>query len=209
MSIHAALEEIPVDKSYEYIQDYFSEDRPFSGAHFNSFRHEPGTDNKITLADIYSVNLLALDVPGSAGLKILDQDAEQISELLSEIPDTPLGDLSDAEFEKHLGRDSAAMTLWRLLIKYKGMGVARVSKLMARKRPHLIPIRDSIVARVAKFRNKDNDWELWWKALEGNKELENRAENLRQAVKQPNLSTLRVFDILLWYSGREGIHSKE
>lgn len=208
MSLHTAIKDIPESTRTEYIKDYFSENgRRYSGAHFNSFQFDPQATDRVTVADLYSVNLLALDIPGAAGLAILNEDAQEITDLLAEIPDKPIGELSTEEFDEHLGAKSAAMKLWKLLRRYKGLGAARVSKLMARKRPHLIPIRDSIVVRVAGFDSNDNDWVLWWKTLRGNEELEAEAERLRQVVNQPNLSTLRVFDILLWYSGRDGMHA--
>src|SRR5690625_700709 len=211
MSLHSALEKIVKTRGTEYITGYF--DRGISGAQFNSFRSDPEASNRIPLADLDSVNLLALSVPWAAGLAILGTNADRITDLLTQIPDRPLGTLEKPEFEKHLGPKSAAMDLWRLLRgkgrrEYDGMGPARVSKLMARKRPHLIPIRDSIVVRVAGFKDRDNDWELWWQTLRENEELESQAERLRQAAKQPELSTLRVFDILLWYHGKYGTDAK-
>ncbi|GAA4479669.1 hypothetical protein GCM10023190_23190 [Enteractinococcus fodinae] len=207
MSILSALQEIPNNDRISYLQDYFSPDTPtYSGAHFNSFQVSEKSSNQMTLADLYSVNLLALDIPGSAGLSILGTDAASITGLLKEIPDEPIGKLTDTEFAAYLGKESAAWQLWKLLKSYHGMGIARVSKLMARKRPHLIPIRDSIVARVAKFKSGDDDWHLWWKTLHDNPEIETQVECLRKEVDQPTLSTLRVLDILLWYSGKSGIH---
>lgn len=69
---------------------------------------------------------------------------------------------------------------------------------MARKRPHLIPIEDSVVDHVTQ-RGKRDSWEMWWQAFwEGGGYLEARADQIRAAVDRPDLSTLRVFDVMLW-----------
>lgn len=58
---------------------------------------------------------LEVDVPIGAGLSILGEKAEEISELLSLIPNVSLRSLSKEEFERYLGQDSPAMKLWRIL----------------------------------------------------------------------------------------------
>src|SRR5699024_6021951 len=105
------------------------------------------------------------------------------------------------------GPNSAAMQLWSILFRQHKVGVTRASKILARKRPHLIPIYDSVVKRGIEQQHSDNEWRLWWEALTIDDYLENRAEHLRQAIDRPELSTLRVLDVLLWYSGTYGIHA--
>lgn len=73
---------------------------------------------------------------------------------------------------------------------------------MARKRPHLIPIEDSVVDRVVQMGRQDS-WQLWWETFaEAGDYLETRAERLRESVNRSDLSTLRVFDVLLWSWGK-------
>ena len=82
------------------------------------------------------------------------------------------------------------------------MGRTRVSKLMARKRPHLIPIEDSVVNRVIGTDAKDT-WKEWWHALTTDPEpLTSMAGTVRDAAKIPELSTLRALDIVLWMKGK-------
>lgn len=201
MSIRTAIESIPSDQGNAYIQKYFSPEAPYAGAFFETLGAEDSPDNVYTPSDFYALMCLEVDVPIAAGLSILGNDAETIRELLAQIPNTPLGSLTKAEFEQHLGPDSSAMQLWRILRSYKGIGATRASKLMARKRPHLIPIRDSVIQRVADFDRRDDDWLLWWEALTQDDELEHRAQELRDAAQRQHLSTLRTLDVLLWMSG--------
>lgn len=89
-----------------------------------------------------------------------------------------------------------------------GIGPTRASKIMAWKRPHLIPINDRVIREVIDKRPSESDWELWWDALTFDDYLENHAQELRESIDQPELSTLRVLDVLLWMSGTKGFHSK-
>ena len=74
---------------------------------------------------------------------------------------------------------------------------------MARKRPHLIPIEDSVVNRVIGLGRGGDSWRLWWEAFQAEGDyLEERATKLRAAIGRPELSTLRVFDVMLWMWGK-------
>lgn len=73
---------------------------------------------------------------------------------------------------------------------------------MARKRPHLIPIEDSVVDRVIK-RGRGDSWRMWWEAFDAEGDyLEERATKLRGEIGRPYLSTLRVNDVMLWMRGQ-------
>lgn len=59
-----------------------------------------------------------------------------------------------------------------------------------------------MVDRVVQLGRRD-DWQLWWETFdEAGEYLERRAERLRQSVNWPDLSTRRVFDVLLWSWGK-------
>lgn len=144
---------------------------------------------------------------------ILISEAEELNGYLARITSKSLGSLSPDEFEEHLGDDSAAVKLWNALRRNSkptdekwNVGPTRASKVMARKRPHLIPINDRVIRRVIDKKPSQNDWRLWWEALSGDDELERRAQALRAAINKPELSTLRVFDVVLWMSGTKGLH---
>lgn len=95
----------------------------------------------------------------------------------------------------------AADELWNLLIEIDGMGPTRVSKLMARKRPKLIPILDS---RVRQFYESDTKafWLPLGRALR-DEEGRLRIDALRPgATKEGAVTTLRLLDIAIWMSYR-------
>ena len=62
--------------------------------------------------------------------------------MLSDIPsDVPLWEATDEQLAKR----SSAWRLWDRLMDIPGVSTARASKLLARKRPHLMPILDSVI----------------------------------------------------------------
>lgn len=192
----------------ELIRPYYDSPRPFTGAYFELLGSDESRPDEFTAADLYAVSTLSVSVPIEAGIAILHSEAELFNNLLGQIPDRSLGKLSRQEFDAIMGQGSPALSLWDRLRRNGsherrwGVGPTIASKIMARKRPGLIPIEDSVLDRVLD-RGKKNSWEMWWEALhDGGEKLENRAEEIRAAVKRPDLSTLRVFDVLLWRWGK-------
>ena len=140
--------------------------RDYTGSHFESIGAQAGTEDVVTAADLYSVLTLSVEVSARAGIAILGAEASEFNGLLEHVPNVAIGALSEPEFEKHLGPESKAMELWDLLRRNRpgdsrwGLGPTTTSKIMARKRPHLIPIEDSVVDRVIN-RGRGHSWRLW------------------------------------------------
>lgn len=206
MSIRTAIESIPDTQGTEYLREYFVSPQ-FTGAHFNSLAVDAKSPDTFTAGDLYAVSTLSVTVPVQVGIALLENQPSEFDELLQQIPQEKLQSLSPDEFKKHLGAESPAQQLWDLLRrnaagdKRWGIGPTTASKMLARKRPHLIPIEDSVVDRAIE-RGRRSSWELWWEALREDDYLENRAESLREQIDRPELSTLRILDVLLWMSAR-------
>lgn len=214
LSITSTLNDTDQDTALTYLRKYYLEKNPFyTGSQFETLEAHNNTENRITASDIIAVATLNTPIKRKGTMGILITEAEEINDTLAKIPNMPIGTLTSDEFNRYLGRESSAMKLWRTLRRTGRpsdekwqMGPTRVSKLMARKRPHLIPINDSVINRVIDKRPSENDWKLWWEALRNNDSLEERASVLRAAIGRPELATLRVFDVVLWMSGTVGIH---
>ncbi|WP_211979098.1 DUF6308 family protein [Brevibacterium sp. W7.2] len=207
MGILDAVHGITETDAADLLREYYAKGA-YTGAHFESIGAEPGKENVITAADLYSVSTLSVNVPAKAGIAILGQDAATFTGLLDQIPNVGIGSLSEADFERHLGTESKALELWDLLRRNLpgqrrwGIGPTTTSKIMARKRPALIPIEDSVVNRVIGLGRGDS-WRLWWEAFNAESDyLEERATVLRTEIGRPDLSTLRVFDVMLWMWGK-------
>lgn len=199
-----------------YVKRYFElreNGRPFyTGSRFETFAGggdlvEP---NRITPADLLSLSLLEVEVSGSAVLGILGDHASEIETLLGRIPvEAKLEEISEAEFEQLMGDGSPVDTLWELLRQKADpwrFGPTRTSKILARKRPHLVPIYDSVIKGQTTLPHSGPQWPRWFSAFQGEEgqDLSARLRRIRDHAGQPHLSLLRVLDIILWMNGARG-----
>jgi len=83
-----------------------------------------------------------------------------------------------------------------------GLGRTTTSKLIARKRPRLVPIWDTVIAVVTDAH--DHQWEPLRAALqEDDHALHRRLLTLRDAAGLPaDVSALRVLDVIAWREGK-------
>ncbi|MBT2519771.1 DUF6308 family protein [Arthrobacter sp. ISL-28] len=211
MTISSAFEEIPDEAAHSYLKRYFGlgewQDNEFTGAYFDTF----GTNapNAMTADDVMAIACLSKHVPARAALGILGDYSIKITTLLAYIPpDLSLEDIPFDEHDKYFGDGTPALRLWRLLRRQDstrwGIGATTASKLMARKRPGLIPIYDSVVGRVTGFNNSDGTWSAWHHAFATDGELVERLVSLRSAAGLQGISLLRVLDVVLWMHGSQG-----
>lgn len=216
MTVRDALDSLTETQQERLLARYLTSGC-FTGAHFETLAAEPNTHYTLTAGDLLATSTLSVDVPARASVALLGPLAGDVSRLLARIHvDTDLGSLDEEGFERELGPSSAAQELWDLLrrngkdangdpLARWGIGATTASKIMARKRPHLIPIQDSVLDRVTQ-RGRRNGWRLWWEALQRRDPRDVdyvvRARRLREAVGRPDLSTLRVYDIVLWMHGK-------
>lgn len=98
----------------------------------------------ITAADIVALAMLSIDIRREIVLELLGPLQERLSTLLRRIPNRPLY----AVERETIGRESAAWELRRLIVGLGGgHNSVTASKLLARKRPALIPVKDSVIRR--------------------------------------------------------------
>ncbi|QOK24268.1 hypothetical protein IGS73_07975 [Janibacter indicus] len=138
------------------VEDYFLSVtskglKRFTGAHFETLGgewHDFPTRNVMTAGDLIAVSCLSVKIPGAAAVRVLERQAGAISELLTAMPtvDATLWDLPE---DAVANPEAPASQLWRLLRGGRdGLGPTTTSKLMARKRAHLIPVFDGSAARI-------------------------------------------------------------
>lgn len=206
LNLPRALTDDNHDDAVRELRKYFGLEpntRPFTGASFE--RLGGGGDrgevrDVITTEDLVAVTMLSVEVPASAALQILGPDGREISDLLSQIP-TAL-DLVKVDPEL-INEDWPGWRLWTLLESMYGIGWVIAGKLVARKRPRLLPVYDSIV-REQVGASKD-----YWRALnhdlrEEDNALHRRLLDIRvQAAIGNDISALRVFDIVTWMVGHD------
>lgn len=139
--------ECRTDRATDLLQRYYRvlpDGRPaYTGARFEAVGAFADDPDMLAPADFVAVSMLSVDVPAQAAIRLLERDSSTLSALLSRIPADL--DIVDAEPED-LSSRSAAGELWNVLRGGKdGLGRTTTSKLIAVKRPRLIPIWDSRV----------------------------------------------------------------
>lgn len=191
-----------------FIGTYFRDG--YTGSRFEFF--DGGGDaepvkNKFTYADVFAPNFLSVRVPADLGFRLVEGDlAKKASELLEQIP------VSD---ELHLCEEnpldgSPALKLWRMIDPKKTAPV-RTSKLLARKRPHLLPILDSVL-QDALMQRTTGRWNHYFQ-LFSDESLVKSLEDVRSSSSATNttfpdiarLSLLRTLDIALWMEHRPAL----
>lgn len=152
--------------------------------------------DKITPSDLLAVACLEVVVPTPVCLDLVEGPlGEQVTALLSEIPaDMQMG---DTNADKHIKDKSPADKAWQLLDQEVGVGWVTAGKLLARKRPALIPVWDSVV-RCAFGGPKANQW-LWLNEHLRHARLRESLDRLHHdAELTDRVSHLRVLDVVLW-----------
>jgi len=167
----------------------------YSGAHFERF-----TSNdlfSIDSQDLVAVKMLGVEVPASAAIRILGPDRTAISHLLRMIP--PDAAISDPVADSLLAKEGPAWGLWDLLRSLHGLGRTITSKLLAAKRPALVPIYDTHVARALGL-DAVNDWDLWRGFMQDPAAKEVVALLRRNLSGRGinGLTDLRLLDIVIW-----------
>lgn len=194
------------ERAVNLLRAYYSplegRNRGFTGGQFDAFdpsSSRAASTNTFTADDLLSLSLLSTPVPGRAALELLTRQRRKFEFLLEE-----LGPDRDLATEPSVAEDrfAPAWALWRALDNLPGMGPTRVSKLMARKRPRLIPIFDDVLARTV-FAGTANHWADLWSTLRDSQfALQQRLIDIReQAGLDASVSPLRVFDVCAWMDG--------
>ncbi len=198
------------DQASRDLQRYFGVDLgpgelpPFTGGRFELLDgggDRAGIRNRFTASDILSVEMLSVQVPPLVALDLLEGAlGDEAAAFLGQIPvSVPLWDNDAAELIKDPG---PADSLWRLLESQDGVGWVTAGKLLARKRPSLIPVYDDIV-RCAFGRPKEI-----WKALhdalrQDDSSLRAVLEDLIKRAGIPaEITLLRTLDVALWMRHR-------
>jgi hypothetical protein len=134
------------------VREYRSGD--FTGAGFDTYGIERFDLCAITGDDLIAVSMLSIgvstrqtgDLAPDAILKI-ERNAGEVRGLLEALPsDRDLHSLNESEFENLIGPGSPGDELYLLLRRTVGFPRVATHKLMARKRPRLAPVRDSVTA---------------------------------------------------------------
>jgi Family of unknown function (DUF6308) len=201
----AEAEWLAADLVHRYFEGRQDDDRTplYTGAAFERLSgggDHPDVANLFTADDLVAVSMLSVQVPPRAAIRILQDDADRLSAYLADVPADV--DLADAD-ESVISDGSAADRLRWQLYGYPGIGSVTAGKLLARKRPRLIPVFDGVISGVLGHPGKG-----YWQDLRGelradDGRLVERLNEIRSATSLgDSVSTIRVFDVLVWMIGK-------
>jgi hypothetical protein len=147
------------------------------------------------------VELLSIQIPPRVALDLLEGAlGKQVTEYLRQIPTTV--SLWSDEAEHLIEEGGPADSVWRLLDHQDGVGWVTAGKLLARKRPSLIPVYDEVV-RCAMGR-PENFWKALRDALrqDDGKLRAHVAHLMKIADVPPAVTLLRALDVAVWMHHR-------
>jgi hypothetical protein len=162
-------EDVAVDLVRECFADGPDGRARYSGAYFERLGgggDRPEVANQVTADDLLAVSVLGVPVVGYYALHVLEYRSREIGSLLARVPvDVKLTDDGAGDL---IARNGPAWELRQLLhgikprLRRSRLGPVAAGKLLARKRPHLIPVYDSHVKKVLGRPRND---QTWWSDL--------------------------------------------
>jgi hypothetical protein len=174
------------------VDGYFHTDE-YTGRWFERLgRDQTWSANTFTPIDLVAVSMLGVAIPPTAALELLSGERlSRIGELLALIEDVPLHEVPAENID--VGWPPAR--LWAELKAIPGLGRTKRSKLMARKRPALIPVYDQ------RTKHRLGLGEEIWLPIRAmwNEELVASIARMRGEIDAlDDISLLRVLDVAVW-----------
>jgi hypothetical protein len=196
-SVEAALQEYFTDKGKRH-----------TGSQFETFVR--GSDPyQFTERDILAVSMLNVDIPARAALWILSPEGQShTSELLKNVPVDV--DIWHSEAANVFADDGNLDKLWKLLGRANwptaasggGLGGStKRSKLIAAKRPRLVPVLDRVV--IGELPKSENYWRAFQETLSDESIRESLAKATNYDFIPSEISLLRKIDIVIWMNNHK------
>lgn len=195
------------DAAIALVNGYYAENDgrvSYSGARFDVL--DGGGDREevrdhFTHADLLSTGLLSTPLERHSVLTMLGEHLPHLharaQRLLEQLPTRT--DLKNADDSTLAVADELRQTL----LEMPGIGPVIASKLMARKRPRLIPIIDSVVTETLHHPGDNQFWARLREYLRTD-DLHERLLKIGDESAAPDgTSAIRIFDVIVWMHGKK------
>ena len=196
------------------LSEFYDPESNYAGATFTQLA--PRDDSRITATDLLATGTLSVTIPPRAIRRFLEskQLAQELSRLLSGLPQVKLEETNEQDFARmcefyDLVKDSLA----RGGTKTSNPWVT-ASKISARKRPDLFPVRDRVVCGflgIHKLGDRAADWWVFRELMNDDsitEELAKLPESVTKAAPDIELimesEPLRLLDAVLWRFAGDG-----
>lgn len=206
LDYHDLLAVVGDPRSLTDLKRYFEPERPpsalptFTGSRFEELADggdRSGAADAITTDDLVAVQMLSVRVPREVALDLLEGPlGHDVAEQLNQVSTTV--DLGSDEAATLLADDGPAARAWQLLEAPDDMGWVIAGKLLARKRPRLVPVYDGVVK--CGLGAPSGAW-LWLQRqfAENDGELPRRLRDLQTEAGLPRtVHPPRVLDVIFW-----------
>lgn len=178
------------------VADYFRQPS-FAGMTFSDLGQNP--PGEIIADDLLAVSMLDITWRPQVVRIVLVSHKQELSALLAAIPQDI--DLWDASDEALTNID----LMWHALTSIEGIGTASATKLLARKRPRICPISDSLVIKVVDVPGRT--WDVL-RCLLQDPAARAEVEALRPA-EAAGASLLWILDVALWVTHSKSAAAQE
>lgn len=190
------------------LASYYDRDGNYAGAAFAELL--PNDPHDLTATDLHAVSLLSVTVGPGATRRFLDSGPVR-SALLAKLADVPEVDLHVAGPDDLLAMAAFYEEVKMHLAEPTTVSSDRwvtASKICARKRPSLFPVRDRVIRDLlglTRHANYQVDWQVF-RALIGDRDIINACDAARTAAHEAadgrrvdiDQERLRVLDAALW-----------
>jgi hypothetical protein len=163
----------------------------------------PNVPDRVTAVDLVAVQCMGVVVPARPALDLLEGDlGDELAHLLGTVPDDL--DLGAGDAAKAVGEGSPADRAWRQLVGRDGVSRIVADKILARKRPRLIPVWDQVVRCALGRPQVGGVWESLDRVIRtsGGAVADRLARVHEKAALGPEVSPLRVLDVAVWMRHR-------
>lgn len=186
------------------VATYFDPGTPFTGSRFEALADRHHAD-EITAADIVAVSMLGVNIPAEVAVWLLSTEGRLI--VSSHLVNVP-ANVDLWERPELLDRETDLWRLWYVLGEAcwpgpnpaNGMGTTKISKLLAAKRPRLVPVFDTVVREA--LPRVDSHWAAFSAVVSD--PTRRRTILGATSAAPPHVSLLRRLDVALWMAHRRG-----
>lgn len=177
----------------KWLDTYFSagSDGGFTGRWFEHFS-ALSDENHLDANDVAAAAALSVPLSGKA-VSALFECADEFNAHLAAAPgrSVALWEVDSAE----LDNDAPLAQAYSVLRSVPGIGYVTASKILACKRPNLVPIRDTVVERLLAA---GSEWWMPWRRVIADRALRDLIDDLTPDNVPPHTSVLRRLDVILW-----------
>lgn len=192
--VKSSISRVIEERGEALVEAYYDERGPFAGRLFDEL---PNNDpNRFTPEDLVAASMLDVRFDPRAVRSLLVHPARVNDGLAALGDDRPLWEVDDLQ---------PAADLWTAL-RQVPIGPTRTSKLLARKRPQMLPILDSVISLRLGLDGAPDRYALLREALQDASLRAAIDDMTPEGITRP--STLRLLDVATWMRFSESTNAR-